>query len=175
MNVKNNKRHQGTLENIEKAFVSLLRDNEINKLSVTELCEVAGIDRSTFYANYEDVWALANEYAAKIKKYLEEQPHTDGEFAWIFEYIKANNIRFDMVSMDCTNVDIPISDSGTHMGFDNINRVLSVLKDIGAVDGNTVKYVNHFSHNGNPLHEHLCQRAAEYGFLVSYDGCTVEF
>ena len=93
----------------------------------------------------------------------------------VFEYIKANNIRFDMVSMDCTNVDIPISDSGTHMGFDNINRVLSVLKDIGAVDGNTVKYVNHFSHNGNPLHEHLCQRAAEYGFLVSYDGCTVEF
>lgn len=96
MNVKNNKRHQGTLENIEKAFVSLLRDNEINKLSVTELCEVAGIDRSTFYANYEDVSALADEYAAKIEKHLEEQPHTDGEFAWIFEYIKANKDEFEL-------------------------------------------------------------------------------
>ena len=73
MNVKNNKRHQRTLENIEKAFVSLLRDSELNKLSVTELCEAAGIDRSTFYANYEDVSALADEYAAKIEKHLEEQ------------------------------------------------------------------------------------------------------
>ena len=96
MNVKNNRRHQETIDNIENAFVSLLRDKELNKISVTELCEAAKIDRSTFYANYEDISALANEITAKIEKQLEEQPHTDGEFAWIFEYVQANKDVFDI-------------------------------------------------------------------------------
>ena len=96
MNTKNNKRHQETIAAIEKALVSLLKEKDINKISITELCATAGIGRSTFYANYEDVSALANEITAKIEKQLEEQPHTDGEFAWIFEYIQANKDVFDI-------------------------------------------------------------------------------
>lgn len=96
MNVKNNRRHQETIDNIENAFVSLLRDKELNKISVTELCEAAKIDRSTFYANYEDISDLANEVSAKIEKRLKEHPHTDGEFAWIFEYIQANKDVFEI-------------------------------------------------------------------------------
>ena len=88
-------------------------------------------------------------------------------FEEVFDYIKEHNIRFDMVSLDCTNVDIPIPDTGSHMGFPNICRVLKRLESLGAVSNKTVKYVNHFSHNGNPLHDHLCSRAAEYGCLVS--------
>ena len=94
MNTKNNKRHLETMENIEKAVIYLLKEKELDKISVTELCEIAGVERSTFYANYEDVSALANEIAAKIEKQLNDQPHTDGDFAWIFEYIKANKELF---------------------------------------------------------------------------------
>lgn len=96
-------------------------------------------------------------------------------FEEVFEFIKKNDYRFDMVSLDCTNVDIPIPDTGSHMGFANIGRVLERLDSFGAIDGETVKCVNHFSHNGNPLHSHLCDRASEYGYLVSYDGCQIEF
>ena len=96
MNVKNNRRHQETIDNIENVFISLLRDKELHKISVTELCESAKIDRSTFYANYEDISDLANEVSTKIEIELEEQPHTDGEFAWIFEYIQANKDVFDI-------------------------------------------------------------------------------
>ena len=96
MNVKNNKRHQETIEKTENALFSMLKDNKLNNVSVTELCKTAGINRSTFYAKYEDVSVLANEYAAKIEKQLEEQPHIDGEFAWIFEYIKSNKDIFEV-------------------------------------------------------------------------------
>lgn len=92
----------------------------------------------------------------------------------VFAFIKENSIVFDMVSLDCTNVDIPIPDDGFHMGFDNIGRVLSRLEKIGAITDKTVRYVNHFSHNGNPLHHILEERAKEYGCNVSYDGCSVE-
>lgn len=75
MNVKNNKRHQETIDKTENALFSMLKDDELNNVSVTELCKTAGIDRSTFYTNYEDVSALTNEVAAKIERRLEEQPH----------------------------------------------------------------------------------------------------
>ncbi len=96
-------------------------------------------------------------------------------FEEVFEYIEKKGIKFDMVSLDCTNVDIPISDEDGHMGFSNIGRVLERLSTIGAVNDKTVKYVNHFSHNGNPQHHLLEKRAEEYGCKVAFDGCQVEF
>ena len=93
----------------------------------------------------------------------------------VFEYIEKNDIHFDMVTLDCTNVDIPIADNEGHMGFPNNERVLKRLSDIGAISEKTVKYVNHFSHNGNPTHELLEKRAATIGCNASFDGCTVEF
>ena len=92
-----------------------------------------------------------------------------------FRFIEEKKIRFDMVSLDCTNVDIPISDEGSHMGFDNISRVLTRLREMGCTDDKTVCCVNHFSHNGNPIHSHLEERAKTVGCSVSYDGFSVEF
>ena len=94
MNTKDNKRHQETLQRIYTAFATLLRDQELNNISVTELCEMANIDRSTFYANYEDISALANSYVAEIEKQVVAQPHAEDEFAWIFEYILENKELF---------------------------------------------------------------------------------
>ena len=96
-------------------------------------------------------------------------------FEEVLTFIRERGFVFDMVSLDCTNVDIPIGDNGHHMGFPNIARLLFVLEDMGAITADTVRYVNHFSHNGNPLHEHLAERAATVGAHPSYDGCIVEF
>lgn len=95
-------------------------------------------------------------------------------FEEVFDYIEKNKVFFDMVSFDCCNVDIPIPDDGGHMGFANIERVLQRLENMGAVNASTVKYVNHFSHNANPIHDLLVENAKKYGCLVSYDGCTVD-
>ena len=92
----------------------------------------------------------------------------------VFDFIQQKGFRFDLVSMDCTNVDIPIDDEGTHMGIDNIQRVLKRLEDMGAVNNATVKVINHFSHNGNPLQHVLEARVADLGYVVSYDGMTLE-
>ena len=80
-----------------------------------------------------------------------------------------------MITLDCTNVDLPIADTGSHMGFPNIDRVLQRLNDLGAIDADTIKYVNHYSHNAAPLQHILDARAAEYGCFASYDGCQVSF
>ena len=90
MNTKNNQRQKETINAIDAAFVLLLNEKELKDISVSELCEKAEISRSAFYENHADVFALANAYAERIEKRVTEQPHADGEFAWIFEYIKAN-------------------------------------------------------------------------------------
>ena len=93
----------------------------------------------------------------------------------VFEYLQTEGIRFDLVTFDCTNVDIPIGDEGNHMGIPNLLRVAQRLEATGAIDNSTVKIINHFSHNGNPLQHLLEKRMEGTGFLVSYDGMTVEF
>ena len=87
MNTKGNKRHRETIQRVYATFAELLREQELNKLSVTALCETANIDRSTFYANFEDISVLANTYSSEIEKQVAAQPHVEGEFAWIFKYI----------------------------------------------------------------------------------------
>ena len=96
MNIKNNQRHKETINGIDAAFVSLLNEKELKDISVSELCEKAGINRSTFYDNYTDIFALANAYAEKIENQIADQPHTEDEFAWIFDYIKANADVFEI-------------------------------------------------------------------------------
>ncbi|MBQ8204123.1 MAG: TetR/AcrR family transcriptional regulator [Clostridia bacterium] len=88
MNTPNNKRYRDMTESINAAFASLLQSKELHDVTVTDICELADIERSTFYAHYEDVSALANVYAAQIEKQASEQPHKENDFSWIFDYIK---------------------------------------------------------------------------------------
>ena len=92
----------------------------------------------------------------------------------VFEYIEKNGIRFDLISFDCTNIDIPIPDSGHHMGIPNIERLIEKLTSIGAMNSDTVKIINHFSHNASPIHHILEERVKDKGWLVSYDSMSVE-
>ena len=92
----------------------------------------------------------------------------------VFDYIQNTGCVFDLISLDCTNVDVPISDNGGHMGIDNVNRVVKKLRDMRAISDQTKVVINHFSHNGAPIHHKLEERVSDYGYIVSYDGLTIE-
>lgn len=112
-------------------------------------------------------------YAIQGEKSLLYAHDTGYFYEDVFAFIEKQGWHFDMITLDCTNVDLPISDTGGHMGFPNIERVLQRLTAMGAVSDSTVKYVNHYSHNAAPLQHILDARAAEYGLLAAYDGCRV--
>ena len=48
MNTPNNKRKKESIERIEKVFISLLQTNELNEISVSDICKLAGLNRTTF-------------------------------------------------------------------------------------------------------------------------------
>ena len=67
MNVKNNKRRRDSQDKIEKAFVELLQTRAINEITVSDLIKMTGLNRSTFYANYMDIFDLADKTREKLE------------------------------------------------------------------------------------------------------------
>ena len=67
MNVKNNKRRRDSQDKIEKAFVELLQIREIKEITVSDLIKITGLNRSTFYANYMDIFDLADKTREKLE------------------------------------------------------------------------------------------------------------
>ena len=94
---------------IRDAFIELLRKKPIGKITVTQICEAADVNRSTFYAYYDSVYALLKEIEdtmlqripkpakdftdANTKEYLEE-------LVVFFEYIKKHHDTFAVLSTD---------------------------------------------------------------------------
>ena len=60
------------------------------------------------------------------------------------------------------------------MGIDNIQRLVKKLEDTGSVNSDTKKVINHFSHNAELIHEKLEERVKDLGYLVAYDGMSIE-
>ena len=100
MNIQNNQRRKKSQEQIEKIFLQLIQKKNIEEISVSMICKIANLNRSTFYANYIDIYDLAE----KIKKNMEiefanfqlsnnSKQDSDG-YLNMFKYIKDNQIFF---------------------------------------------------------------------------------
>lgn len=68
MNTKNNKRKRASIAKFYEVFINRLQTKDISEISVSDLCKDAGLNRSTFYANFIDIYDLAE----KVCKHLEE-------------------------------------------------------------------------------------------------------
>src|SRR5699024_6555451 len=60
-NEKIDRRVQMSKTFLKQALISLLKEKRISRISVKELCELADVNRSTFYAHYTDIYSLLNE------------------------------------------------------------------------------------------------------------------
>lgn len=66
---------------MDKAFLELLEKKEFSYITVKEICEKAGVNRSTFYLHYETVDDLLTESAQYIiNQFVESMPCDTVEF-----------------------------------------------------------------------------------------------
>ena len=52
------RRTKYTQKVIKETFINLLEEKEITKITVSEICKIADINRATFYRYYLDVYDL---------------------------------------------------------------------------------------------------------------------
>lgn len=102
MNTKNNSRRRDSMARIEKVFVELLQTKELNEITVSEICKRCGVNRSTFYANYEDIYALADTIRVRLEAevnglYEQEtiERFNSNDYLKLFRHIRENQLFYN--------------------------------------------------------------------------------
>ena len=65
-----NRRISITKQLLCESFMSLLKQKPIDKISVTELCQAANVNRGSFYAHYADVYDLLGQIESIVYERL---------------------------------------------------------------------------------------------------------
>ena len=65
---KNESKYFYTAELMNQALISLLEKKEIDFISVTEVAKKAGVNRSTFYLHYDNIYELLEETIENLNK-----------------------------------------------------------------------------------------------------------
>ena len=100
MNTVNNKRRKQSQEKIEKIFIQLIQKKEIENISVSDICKLAKLNRSTFYANYIDIYDLVEKIKENMANEFAEfqlsnnSKHDPDGYLNLFRHIKNNQIFF---------------------------------------------------------------------------------
>ncbi|MDF2907754.1 MAG: TetR/AcrR family transcriptional regulator [Herbinix sp.] len=129
---------------LQQALIELMQNNHISKISVKMLCELADINRSTFYAHYQDQYDLL-EYTCKevienIKKHLDKQhynpikPISFQTLNRILEYVKENADLFKAILSDNCDLDIQR----------RIMNVFMTYHPYSGIDDRTKEYLSAF-------------------------------
>ncbi len=75
---------------IRQALFDLLQEKPINKITVTDICKLADINRSTFYSHYEDVYALLASIQNELFENVVLTLNTDDWFEELLELVDQN-------------------------------------------------------------------------------------
>ena len=100
MRYREDRRVKYTKALLKEALILLMKRTHISRISVTNLCEAADVNRSTFYAHYKDQYdllrQLEEEVMSSIREYIEERefdqatPISEQKLVRILEYGKRN-------------------------------------------------------------------------------------
>lgn len=101
MNKPNNKRRKESQEKIEKVFIELLQKKDLSQISVTDICKLTHLNRSTFYANYIDIYDLADKVRERLENEVNElyedevkNKYNSNNFLKLFYHIKENQLFY---------------------------------------------------------------------------------
>ncbi len=99
---------------LKSALVQLMQEQHISKISIRAICEVADINRSTFYAHYSSPFELLQqiqqEVLVNLKNYLnkqvldEDNPLSVQVLTRVMEYIKDNEDLFKALLSENDNL-----------------------------------------------------------------------
>lgn len=81
MNRKNNQGYQKTHQNIKDCFGRLIERKNFRLITIQEICLEAGINRSTFYAHYQDIYDVLDQIGQDLAQDL------------LTDYEKARSLR----------------------------------------------------------------------------------
>lgn len=135
MNTKNNKRKRESRAKMESVFVELLQTKELGQITVSDICKLAELNRSTFYANYVDIYELADVVRENLEQNLGELYQDEiacnfnsNDYLKLFRHIAENPLFYQTYFK---------------LGYDNQYRIVAYDKKLAA---------DHFGNRFIPYH-----------------------
>lgn len=93
------KRVTKTKKNVKDSFIKLLTEKPFDDITVTELCEAAGMSRITFYTHYSDKYELTESLFQELMQIAQEE----------YNKLQKNNPDDDPMISYCNLLDSVIS------------------------------------------------------------------
>ncbi|MBE5755096.1 MAG: TetR/AcrR family transcriptional regulator [Clostridia bacterium] len=95
MNIKNNQRYKNSSEKIETAFLALILNHKYEDIKISQICKKAEINRSTFYAHYDDindlVVTIESRFANSMASIFDFGNRQENDaFLEMFEFVEKN-------------------------------------------------------------------------------------
>lgn len=86
---KNNRRAQATKQQLQAALLQLLQTKPLAHITVTEICQVADVNRGTFYSHYRDpadlFAVIETDLVAKVTALIDQQDASPA--AWLTQIL----------------------------------------------------------------------------------------
>ena len=95
-----------TKQIIKQSFFTLLKEKPVSKITVTKICEESGINRTTFYKYYLDVWDLLDQIesdlAYEMNQFIEKAVKDDlkNSIIHILKAIRVNGDKYLLLASD---------------------------------------------------------------------------
>lgn len=101
MNTKRNRHYAETHERIVDAVLEALETEDIRKVTVTRICSMLRINRSTFYEHFNDVYDVLEQTERELTDAITERivshPETltyDDIFRLVFEHVQRHRLFY---------------------------------------------------------------------------------
>ena len=122
-NRKEDRRTQYTKMVLRQSLLALLKEKPINKITVTELCEKADVNRGTFYLHYYDAYDLLekveNELYDSIRQTIDSALYTSDLFGFLEEIATSIAANHDLCQVLFAKMGTPSV----------LRRILDLIRD----------------------------------------------
>lgn len=83
--MSNEGRNLYVVEHITDAMLKLMQDRLLNDISISEICEEAGVGRASFYRNYESKEDVVRKYLEKLIREWSKDFESKGDPSYLSE------------------------------------------------------------------------------------------
>ena len=156
---KNESKYFNTAIRMDEALITLLEKKDFEYITIMEICETAGVNRSTFYLHYENTFDLLQETARYI---------LDKHFAYYSSDTKGITERF----VNCEREDLVFITS------EYLYPYLTFIKDNQRIFKVSIKHFNSlgmddvygkmFKHIFNPILERFHVPENERSYIMKF-------
>ena len=98
---------------LKESFLKLLEEKPVNKITVKEVCELAELNRATFYAHYTDCFALLESIEDEMLEGFEESAEVNVTLV-NDEMIREMNRQYRDIDASTDVLSFPLGENGVY-------------------------------------------------------------